>query len=460
MASLPQQPSTGILHKYDWEFVNEPPEVVQCEICAQLLQEPQLPICCGQNYLCVNCVTQIRLRSDRLSGKPLCPFCRTEDFQTAVSVDLKNTILALEVRCPHHDDGCNWTGRIQDAGRHLDRDCNFHPISCPKGCTAVLQRRVLEQHWHECPNLVIYCPFRLAGCSETIERKNIHVHTQYGIHQHLFQTSEKISKLSTRYSALTKSLQASHKELLHQKEAKIATLNHKISEVQETISYLEKSLHTAQKEITTLREEQMKRNAQRTAELRLQDEQLLNLRELHVPIQAQLEATPTPPIEACTLLPVTLVLDSFEERKAHNEEWLSPPFYSHRGGYKMYLSVHPNGFGTGLGTHISIYVHFMTGEYDDGLEWPFEGRITILLLNQQNVLTNLVFQSFQSTKGHYRRVVELDSQKTLTYRTRVFDGDHSSGWGNPTFMSHALLGPFLSRNTLKIMVLPILFLPL
>lgn len=34
-------------------------------------------------------------------------------------------------------------------------------------------------------------------------------------------------------------------------------------------------------------------------------------------------------------------------------------------------------------THLSIFVCLMIGEYDDRLEWPFEGDIYIELLNQR-----------------------------------------------------------------------------
>ena len=57
-------------------------------------------------------------------------------------------------------------------------------------------------------------------------------------------------------------------------------------------------------------------------------------------------------------------------------------FYTHPHGYKKFLRVNANGHGDGEGSHISVFVHLMRGEFDDHLKWPFRGDITIQLLNQ------------------------------------------------------------------------------
>ena len=48
----------------------------------------------------------------------------------------------------------------------------------------------------------------------------------------------------------------------------------------------------------------------------------------------------------------------------------------------MCLYVDANGVGDGAGTHVSVFVYLMRGEYDDRLVWPFRGAITIQLVNQ------------------------------------------------------------------------------
>ena len=44
--------------------------------------------------------------------------------------------------------------------------------------------------------------------------------------------------------------------------------------------------------------------------------------------------------------------------------------------------VDPKRYGSGKGTHLSIYTHLMKGQFDDHLKWPFRGEITIQIVNQ------------------------------------------------------------------------------
>ena len=79
--------------------------------------------------------------------------------------------------------------------------------------------------------------------------------------------------------------------------------------------------------------------------------------------------------------PIVFTIDDFSEKKRANVEWISPSLYTHKRGYKFRLNVHPNGYDTGKGSHLSVYAQLMKGEYDSDLVWPFEGDIRIELLN-------------------------------------------------------------------------------
>ena len=62
----------------------------------------------------------------------------------------------------------------------------------------------------------------------------------------------------------------------------------------------------------------------------------------------------------------------------------SPPFYTSLYGHKMCMRVNLNGVDSGLGRHVSLFVHMMQGEWDGILEWPFTGRITLSVLDQSD----------------------------------------------------------------------------
>lgn len=59
---------------------------------------------------------------------------------------------------------------------------------------------------------------------------------------------------------------------------------------------------------------------------------------------------------------------------------MSPPFYSKM--YKMCLRLYLYGDGMARGTHISLFIVIMKGEFDDILQWPFILPVTLKLLNQ------------------------------------------------------------------------------
>ena len=63
----------------------------------------------------------------------------------------------------------------------------------------------------------------------------------------------------------------------------------------------------------------------------------------------------------------------------------SPCFFTSRYGYKVRARIYLNGDGMGQGTHISLFVVVMRGQYDALLRWPFRQKVTITMLDQDNV---------------------------------------------------------------------------
>lgn len=48
----------------------------------------------------------------------------------------------------------------------------------------------------------------------------------------------------------------------------------------------------------------------------------------------------------------------------------------------MCVHVCANGYGECKGTHVTVSVQLMKGEFDDQLKWPFRGQIIVQLLSQ------------------------------------------------------------------------------
>ena len=74
--------------------------------------------------------------------------------------------------------------------------------------------------------------------------------------------------------------------------------------------------------------------------------------------------------------------------------YTSPPFYTHSKGYKMCIRVYPYGYDEGEGTHLCIAVYLMNGDYDDRLQFPFRGAVTVQIVNQ---ILNVDDQNFERT---------------------------------------------------------------
>ena len=81
-------------------------------------------------------------------------------------------------------------------------------------------------------------------------------------------------------------------------------------------------------------------------------------------------------------LPFNFTMTEIKSKKKNDVDWYSPPFHTHTHGYRMFITVDANGNGDGEGTHLSVFAYLMQGPYDDDLLWPFQGTITIQLLNQ------------------------------------------------------------------------------
>ena len=44
----------------------------------------------------------------------------------------------------------------------------------------------------------------------------------------------------------------------------------------------------------------------------------------------------------------------------------------------MGLCIYANGWASGKGTHVSVAVHMMKGEFDSHLKWAFRGEMTVV----------------------------------------------------------------------------------
>ena len=134
-------------------------------------------------------------------------------------------------------------------------------------------------------------------------------------------------------------------------------------------------------------------------------------------------------------------MTNFAEYKRDSDIWYSPHFYTHPNGYKMCLRVDANGIGSGRGTHLTVFVCLMRGEFDDRLKWPFQGNISIKLVNQR--------------EDRYHVIQTVGSRNASSERCkRVLTDEHiNNGLGFLNFLPHAELQPkYLKNDCIKLCI--------
>ena len=63
-------------------------------------------------------------------------------------------------------EGCEWRGAWGDLGGHVERECQYTEVMCPKGCGVSCKRKALSSHLtEECPNRDVRCKFCDFVCS-------------------------------------------------------------------------------------------------------------------------------------------------------------------------------------------------------------------------------------------------------------------------------------------------------
>lgn len=130
------------------------------------------------------------------------------------------------------------------------------------------------------------------------------------------------------------------------------------------------------------------------------------------------------------ILPLEFIVPKYSQLKESNAVWQIKPFYTYAHGYKLSLQVVPNGLGDAKGTHVSVFIYLMKGEFDEDLHWPLRGEMEVYLID--HTLVGLFF----ADEVTFRFVDE----KSDASFSRVTKGEKSKcGWGKLKFISHSSL---------------------
>ena len=432
-----------------------------CPITNELMLKPHLTECCGHH------LSSKAVEEAKKDGAP-CPFCNSTSFNTVLDKCLQRNVHGLKIRCTHRKEGCRWTGEIASLEMHFGKEdpdedddgiyvticsddteyCQYEIVPCTYMCGGKFKRlqltdhtknhcamrpfacefcdfkgsyrEVTRNHWPECANYLLPCPN--VGCGkEKIKQRYLKRHLE---EECLFHVKDcPFAFAGCRVRLESRSLDA-HIEESATKHLLLVTKfsSTQIPRLQKSLEELTEVVHAQAKTIETLQ---------------FQVNSLMDLESIYS--------------DDCLVPPVDMAVQNFEELKGADGEWHSPPFYSSRGGgYKLSMRIVPNGRGQYKGTHVSVFVHLMRGQYDNDLKWPFRGTVFISLLDQS------------STENHYEKTICFDDKVRPEVTCRVPEGEeiNNNGWGFH-FISHEELamrqsvggsGVFLDNNCVKFRV--------
>ncbi len=331
---------------YDNNFVETPPNELKCLICHDVARDPQQISCCGKVY-CKDCLTECET----------CPTCRKRSSSFADLVSSKR-IQSLKVTCDNENAGCAWSGKLGDLDDHLSV-CEMAKVICTKGCWISVCRRDLEQHLNsECSQRLHKCPH----CHKEDAYSNIMT-----IHQTECPMVE-ISCPNEGCEFQNKRVVVGFHQASCPKERVQCEYSEAGCDMEVTRDALEE--HTTQC-----------------------IKQHLKLAMNKVAAQQSIFQIP----------PRVFKMPHFQQHKSSNTTWESPAFYSHPGGYKMVISVR---VVSGSRHMFWVYAHLVLGENDHNLVWPFQGVVTIELLNQE------------TNNGHIHTQINYENEEEDYYNKR------------------------------------------
>ena len=295
-----------------------------------------------------------------------------------------------------------------------DKTCKMKILSCPNaGCYTKIQRQQISEHVSKCPHTVISCKYKGIGCDTELKREDMPAHEQDDkLHLHMALETVNIQQSAINQLRVNTNSQ----------EDKVSWQKSDITRLQHTTKQQEDKIASQQSAISKLQHTtnlQGLKIALQQDEIALQQVAIRKLRHTNNSQQVVIDSLHTK-VPRRNIF----ALSEYRRKKAATRLFQFPSFYTHPKGYHVELRVYANGHGTGEGTHVSVYVAMLEGEYDAELKWPFVGEITFTLLNQL------------ADKNHCTADMVLGA----TRNTCV-----GAFWGIPKFIPHSAL----PRNQLK-----------
>uniref|UniRef100_A0A8C1PI18 TNF receptor-associated factor n=1 Tax=Cyprinus carpio TaxID=7962 RepID=A0A8C1PI18_CYPCA len=390
-----------------------------CNCCQNILRRP-FQAQCGHRF-CFYCFNRTVG-----SGPQKCNACIKEDiFEEPTSILVqgcafpdnaaRREVENLPAVC--FNEGCSWKGSIKDYELSHEGKCEFMILPCPL-CKELIRLNEQERHnERECPERTLNCKY----CKEPFHFRNIKAHDEIcpkypmiceGCAKKKIPREKYVdhikfcSKFRTpcRYHVVGCDLSVStlinnylcRTQLTMQFEkTKVADLGRRCQELEVKAGTFEDVVCVLNREVerfaTTMeasnRQHRLDQDKIEALSNKVRQlERQVGVKDLTV---AEMEGR-LREMSATTFDGVFIwrISDFTKKRQdaiaGRAPAMFSPAFYTSKYGYKMCLRIYLNGDGTGRGTHLSLFFVVMRGTSDALLKWPFNQKVTLMLLDQSN----------------------------------------------------------------------------
>ena len=441
----------------DFDFIERPSEDFFCPVTLELLLDPHQTRCCG-NHLSEKVV--LRLQRD---GKP-CPMCKNPQLDTVTDKFHGRKVKAVRVRCPRTAMGCEWEGEVSGLQKHVnscpkrpwkclycefastydyqanhEEQCTHYPMPCPNKCEiGMVPRCDVESHCKKCPLELVSCDYADIGCNVKIPRQDLRKHMEESQQQHILSATFFNLRLS--------------RETIAEKDRQLAEKDHQLAEKDRQLT--EKDHQLAGKDhLLADKDRQLAEKDHQLADndgiIKRKDEIIANKEMQMLELQKQIKTL------QASVDHVMVGVDHLLGGRKHcrlftvdtqEEGWLSKPFYSHRNGYKLRLSVKNcihilkvdrqfYGFtatfkavATATTSAMSVCLVLCKGEFDHQLDWPVTFYVDLQLQNRVNAHKHIQqsYEYFFLERCEYQ---EMDPSERKHFTTRAMlytEGANSS----------------------------------
>ncbi|XP_037968203.2 TNF receptor-associated factor 6-B [Plutella xylostella] len=338
----------GITALDETVLTNQPESRYECPVCLNWLREPVITTC-GHRF-CKSCITSWLQNSGH---------CPIDNINLTMKVDIfpdnftRREIQEQRMSCPFSAKGCTVKVPPLDLDAHIAH-CEYN------------QPEVSTQ-----PDLVIPCSFKELGCKETFHSQDeLNKHLQDGLQSHMSYLMNAYSEVRINNDISNAGMDAKEQEAMSLWDAPEKGGGETSAPPLNNTNALIRALY-----------ERVVILEQRNRE---QDIVIANIsKQLSAFGMAKRKQNHDMILRYCMGNYIWRV-DNFKARldamlQDHTKMLYSPGFYTSPNGYRFCIRLNISPQNTSC---FALHLHLMQTEYDDCLEWPFNGRISIAMINQ------------------------------------------------------------------------------